>query len=97
MSTRKVVINVDYGGFGLSEEAKELYAQRKGIDVNSVWLDDFSRDDADLIEIVEQLGVQKAGSRYSALKIVEIPSDVEWIIQDYDGCEWIAEKHRTWG
>ena len=29
-------------------------------------------------------------------KIVEIPADVEWQIQEYDGMEWVAEKHRTW-
>ena len=30
------------------------------------------------------------------LKMVEIPDDVEWEIADYDGKEWVAEKHRTW-
>ena len=30
------------------------------------------------------------------LKIVEIPDDVEWIIEEYDGKEWIAEDHRRW-
>jgi len=30
------------------------------------------------------------------LKIVEIPDDVDWEINEDDGSEWIAEKHRTW-
>lgn len=30
------------------------------------------------------------------LKIVDVPDDVEWIMMDYDGAEWVAEKHRTW-
>ena len=34
----KVVINACYGGFGLSEEAMRLYAQKKGLDFY-VWRD----------------------------------------------------------
>jgi hypothetical protein len=30
------------------------------------------------------------------LEIVEIPDDVEYTIEEYDGLEHIAEKHRTW-
>lgn len=56
---------------------------------------DLDRDDPVLVQVVRELG-SAAGSRYSELKIVEIPSDVEWIIEEYDGLEWVAEKHRTW-
>jgi len=35
-------------------------------------------------------------TRYSKLKIVEIPDDVKWHIGEYDGIEWVAENHRTW-
>jgi hypothetical protein len=44
---------------------------------------------------VEQLG-NAANGDFAELKVVEIPDDVEWIIQEYDGDEWISEKHRTW-
>lgn len=60
---------------------------------------DVSRDDPVLVQIVESLGVQAASGGFSRLAIVEIPDDVAadgWIIQDYDGVEWVAEKHRTW-
>jgi len=40
--------------------------------------------------------LEKAGDSYSSLKIVEIPYDVDWVIQNYDSQEWIAEKHRIW-
>lgn len=53
------------------------------------------RINPDLIEVIEVLG-EKANGRYAELKIVEIPNDVEWSIEEYDGVEWIAEKHRTW-
>ena len=30
------------------------------------------------------------------IKVVEVPEDVDWEIAEYDGVEWVAEKHRTW-
>lgn len=54
------------------------------------------RSDADLIQVIEQLGVKEAGGWASNLKIVDIPDDVEWQIEDYDGLEHVAERHRTW-
>lgn len=53
------------------------------------------RDDLDLIAVVEELG-EKANGDHAELKIVEIPDDVDWIIEEYDGNEWVAEKHRIW-
>lgn len=26
----------------------------------------------------------------------EVPDDVQWQIEEYDGREWVAETHRTW-
>lgn len=54
-----------------------------------------NRADPDLIAVFEEMG-DLANGRYSRLKIVEVPDDVEWEIDEYDGNEWIAEKHRTW-
>ena len=45
--------------------------------------------------MVEEGGTD-VNDRYSYLKVVEIPADVDWQICEYDGLEWIAEKHRTW-
>lgn len=56
---------------------------------------DMNRDDPHLVATVETLGASANGD-HAALKVVEIPSDVEWEIVDYDGCEHIAERHRTW-
>jgi len=54
-----------------------------------------NRDDPALVQVVEELGEESWGS-YAELKAVEIPDDVEWEINEYDGREWVAEKHRTW-
>lgn len=53
------------------------------------------RTDPLLIQVVEELGAE-ANGRCASLKIVEIPDDVKWQIEEYDGIEWIAEEHRTW-
>ena len=53
------------------------------------------RDDPILVEIVQEFGPSCWGE-HAKLKIVQIPADVDWIIEDYDGKEWIAEQHRTW-
>ena len=62
--------------------------------------EDVARDDPILIEIIKELGLKRAGGTHSQLKIIEIPDDVPadgWIIQAYDGVEWVAERHRSWG
>lgn len=53
------------------------------------------RDDPLLVQVVKELG-ERANSKYAKLKVVEIPADVDWEIDEYDGAEWVAEKHRTW-
>lgn len=60
-------------------------------------IDDFEQDRSNplLVQVVEELG-KEANGEYAKLKIVEIPDDTDFIIQEYDGNEWIAERHRTW-
>lgn len=93
----KVVINRQYGGFGLSEVALKLYAEYKNI-TNPEWIPsyEFARDDATLISVIEKIGTEAASGRYATLKIVEIPDDVNWYIEEHDGMEWVAERHQTW-
>jgi ABC-type transporter Mla MlaB component len=54
-----------------------------------------ARDDPYLVKVVHKLR-ETADGKYASLKIVEVPSDVDWIIDEYDGKEWVAEKHRIW-
>ena len=62
---------------------------------NTVYARDIPRDDPTLIQVLEELGVT-ANGEFAKLRIVEIPEDVEWEIEEYDGLEWVAEKHRKW-
>ena len=93
----KIVINVSYGGFGLSEKAVELYETLAGMptDEHLKHTGFLGRDDPILIQVVEQLG-KLAEDALAELKIVEIPNGIEWQIEEYDGKEWVAECHRTW-
>ncbi len=54
------------------------------------------RTDNDLINLLEEKGSKYVSGPCSSLKIVEIHDDVEWEVEEYDGSEWISEKHRTW-
>jgi hypothetical protein len=54
------------------------------------------RDDQHLVRVVEELGTE-ANGHCAALKVVEIPTDVEWTIEEKSGgVEWVSEVHRTW-
>lgn len=138
----KVILNKCYGGFGVSKEAYELYAKKKGVtlywyerdlnnrgykklyrndfedvlfknaitkDFGDVVLkpdDDFwgsiltlncdSRTDPTLIEIVEELGSERASDSYSELVVVDIPDDLDYVIDDYDGIETLHQKVQIW-
>ena len=92
---QRIVINVTYGGFGLSEQAIEMFKKRAGV-TDPNWYDhDIARDDSLLVSIVRELG-EDADGDCASLKIVEVPYGVDWTIEEYDGWEWIAEKHRIW-
>jgi hypothetical protein len=90
-----IVINTVHGGFGLSDRAAQMYKERAGI-IGPHWYDrDYARDDPVLVAVVRELGAD-ADTRFAKLKIVEVPYGVEWTIEEYDGVEWVAEKHRKW-
>jgi len=113
----KIVINSDFGGFGLSDDAFERYLELKGVEFERTYTKfgssnyykaghtgdddyylsyyDIKRDDPLLVQVVEEMQGE-ANGRHSSLKIVEIPDDVNWILEEYDGAEHIAEAHRRW-
>jgi hypothetical protein len=94
---RRIAICTQHGGFGISEAAQLRYKELAGEDPSAKdWNDrDIPRDDPYLIQSIRELG-EAANTRFCTLKIVEIPEDVKWEIAEYDGREWVAERHRTW-
>lgn len=90
----KIVINRSYGGFRLSDQALKRYNELSGGN-HARYIGLRDRVDPLLVQVVEELG-DEANGRYSFLTVIEIPSDVKYQIEDYDGWEWVAEDHRTW-
>ena len=88
-----IVINTCFGGFSLSDEAKELYATKADKPIEYSW--NLEPDDPILVAVVTELGTDANGMS-SDLKVVEVPDGVSWTIKEYDGMEHIAEQHRTW-
>jgi hypothetical protein len=91
----KVVINGCFGGFGLSDAALDEYKSRSDITDPDFYYYDIPRDCPVLVAMVEEQGTAINGA-FSDLKVVEIPDGINWYIEEYDGREHIAERHRTW-
>ena len=91
----KVVVNRTFGGFKIPEKLVDelgwYCVYFKGDEDDP----DYNAHTApDLIEALERM--TQNGENIWPLEIVEIPDDVVWYIEDYDGKEWIHEKHRVW-
>jgi hypothetical protein len=78
----KLVINATYGGYRLSETAQRFLGPEAR---------QMPRDDPRLVQYVEKFGADYD----SCLRVMEIPDDVNWYIDDYDGYETVREG-RTW-
>lgn len=79
--------------YQMTMDDRQAYNQKWSEQTFSVY--DLKRDDPVLVQVVEELG-DLVNSRYSELKVVDVPDDVNWEIAEYDGNEWVAEVHRTW-
>ncbi len=79
------------------EDGNFYHAHKEHTDENIIdqWNFIYDRSDPDLIAVIEELR-QKAPEWYFEIGIVEIPDDVKWHIEEYDGLEHVAENHRTW-
>lgn len=91
----KVIINHVFGGFQLSPAGLKRYQELSGDTKCDEWMSGIGRNDKALVQMFEELG-DKSSSSPGELKLVEIPDDVAFVIEVYDGREWIAEQHRTW-
>lgn len=121
----KLVINVCFGGFGLSQQAEDRYAELTNLGklyrynwedepvkaTDSFWhattkendladkyyfnSRDIPRDDPALVLAVEELK-EKASGHCAKLKVVTIPDDTDYVIEEHDGREYVAERRKTW-
>ena len=102
----EIVINRCFGGFSVNRKCAEVMAElgseialrelekdKPGLDFNSYEFED--RTDKYLIQAVKKLG-KDANATHAYLKIITIPDGIKWEIEDYNGMESVAEKHRKW-
>jgi hypothetical protein len=87
----RILINRCYGGFGLSDAAVTRL-QELGV---LAYHREIERNDPKLLQVFDELG-QATNGPFAELQAIEVPEGVEWQIEEYDGYEHVAEKHRTW-
>lgn len=78
---KKVVININHYGFGLSEKALQKLSELKEKEINESTQFEILRDDPHLIFVVESMGID-ANDSYSKLAIVKIPNGIEYEIKN---------------
>ena len=87
----------------ISDKSRNIYVSTKDLgDTANDDLEDFiiinedwdARHDPALVQVVEELG-EEASGRYSKLKIEEIDDDDKYVIDEYDGLEYLILKSRV--
>lgn len=100
-NTGEIIFDRELTPPGEDEMNDKMYHAFKGTDSrifgNRYWdsWTDRNREHPLLIQVVEEMGAAANGV-CAGLKIVEIPDDVEYTIEEYDGNEHLAEAHQTW-
>ncbi len=88
----KILINRCYGGFGISDEALELYKQKVPLyEYDNGY--HIERTDSILIEIFEEKGSEFVSGPFSDIQLQIIPDNCHYYIEEYDGKEGISD---TW-
>lgn len=109
-SMQKVVAHLTYSGFSIHDDtvrwmrergcplAEEFTLPGETYSDGSVRDDDF-RDCVypydDNVRVCEHLIAAVEQGIEPGLDVVEVPEDIDWIIDEYDGWESIREKHRV--
>lgn len=106
----KIVLNKCFGGFSISKECAQYMAELGCERAKKELSDDgeffgygyvdgmkggYDRSSEYLVAAVEKLG-ERANGNLSSLRVVEIPDDVDYYIDEYDGIESVHENHRSW-
>lgn len=70
-------------------------ANKRAKQISIPYQRDVERNDPDLIKVIEELG-DEANGTFAELKIIEVPDNTKYTIEEYDGIEWVSEEHSTW-
>ena len=100
----KIAVNKCFGGFSLSQDVYEElgiewdgygYLNNDDLGIDSDNYLEF-RKHPKLIDAIEKIGEDKASGSLSKVRIIHIPDDVEWEIDEYDGVETVHAVHCSW-
>ena len=99
MARRKILYNACYGGFSINDsswvELKRVFpdlikSQQKSTERQ---FEERIRDRQDIIDyMLKNGGVERFSGSSSALRVADIPADVDYHIREYDGNEWVQRK-----
>ncbi len=78
-----------------SKQNGQLWIVKSGIMGDPASNADEHRTSELVISVVKELG-EEANGMCAELEIVEIPDDIDYVIDEYDGNESVHEKHRSW-
>jgi len=85
----KVLLNSCYGGFSFSEEFVSYLKNNSSFDVQFLHRPEL-RHNEELINHIENFGIEAANGICSRLEIVHIYDGAEYFISEYDGYEDIT-------
>ena len=84
----KIVYNACYGGFSVSQDVLNRYAELVGKPVEEYNVyEDFDRADPILIQVIEELGLEKSSGWCAKLRFRELEPGTLYRIEEYDGYE----------
>ena len=89
-SKMKVLYNACYGGFNFSQEFVEEFNKRHPDKTRKLDRWHVERSDPDVIALFEEKGPEWSSGRCSNLDVEEIPDDVEYHVDEYDGLETVT-------
>lgn len=97
----KIVLNRNRCYVDKSYELHNMFSNEARQELEKLGLDDeqlydVERNDPRLVEVVERLK-EGASDELFAVRIIEIPDDVRFMVCSDRGFEWIEEIHRRWG
>lgn len=91
----KVVVYNTYGNFKIYDIIYKRM-EEMGYDISKSNNLDIRTNKFFIKAVEEHLNDDKIKNKLPYL-VLKIPSNVDWILQQYDGWEWISEKHKIWG
>jgi hypothetical protein len=93
--TVQIMYNACYGGFGFSDLAKEEYCK---LCPGATDIDNIERHDPVMVQIVLDLGPERAGARFAKIELEEIPSRYvnHYSILEYDGMETVRVRYNKY-